>query len=707
MDRVAPYGLSALVTGQAGAQSASSNQADIDRIKENIERMIDLGAPESEIDEYVASEGVSAEQLRGSASAGTAAPWTMGQETMDFLTMGGQSKLNAAGVGLIDATVGAIQGKGWDFSTPYNRELAEQRAAQEQYGQQHPVKKRVGQAAGLGVGIARLPAISAFKGAGLLPRTGNAAITAGTYGGIGGAIQDADSISERLQNTSVGAGIGSILGSAAPLAGRAIGASWNSVANWLSNRGIQSPAAVRKILERLQATGLSPAQAQQRLDELGPEGMLADVNPGMQVVTGATASRDPGAGALVSERLGGRMDRAPQRIAQDLDATIGPPADPYAQMQSNRAQRGSIGPQYEDALTNAPAIPPEVRLQIADRLSNARYTAAERDTVIRWLRQIDDAFDAPSPEATAGRLQRIRQALDAEIETDQVARFGYSSKDKAAQGILSDIRGAVDDALKTHVPGFREADEAFAPIARQQSAYESGRRALRDDVSVGQHRANVAGYSAPERQMSNAGMRYDIEQKLDRPRQNPGLTIDRILGSNAAQQKLEASIGTQGAERLRRGIGREETFTETSNLADVRRNSRTAPLTQVSEEMWGRSGRGLLGDVTSSAVGGYAGGGVLGATGAAIGTIGRRLGGQAAGALGSGLQRTIRETADRLTSTGAQRDKLIRQLQQMAARLPQNQRTARNIEIIATKVLTRSVGLLSPTAGRSLGLLRQ
>jgi len=35
-------------------------------------------------------------------------------------------------------------------------------------------------------------------------------------------------------------------------------------------------AAMQKILERLQATGMTPQQAQQRLDELGPEAMLAD-----------------------------------------------------------------------------------------------------------------------------------------------------------------------------------------------------------------------------------------------------------------------------------------------------------------------------------------------------------------------------------------------------------------------------------------------
>ncbi len=682
---------------------------DLNIVRENIESMIQQGASEDEIDAYIGSEGVTLDQLRApiaSASAGQGAPWSSAQEAMDMLTMGGQSKLNAAGIGLIDATAGALQGKGWDFSTPYNRELDEQRAAQAQYGEEHPIGKRVGQGAGLAVGIARLPAIAAFRGPGMVARSGNASLTGGTYGAAGGALQDANSWEERLRNTGVGAGFGAVFGLAAPTVAKGIGAAWGGVANWLSNRGIQSPAAVRKILERLQATGMTPQQAQQRLNELGPEGMLADVNPGMQAATGATSARDPGAAAIVSQRLGNRMEGAQQRISNDLDATIGPARDPYAQIQSNRAQRGNIAPQYEDSLTNAPPLPQGLRDILAAQLTNPASSLSKRNFMFRIMDEVDDALSADTPELVARRLHDIRKNLDAQIVRDPRAFANLSSADRANQGAVREARDAIDDVLKNRIPGFQEADEAFAPIARQQEAYEAGRNALGDRVSVGEHRANVAGYSAAERQMSNSGMRYNIEQQLDRPRRNPGLTADRLLGSNAAQQKLEASIGQPGAERLRRGIGREETFTETSNLADVRRNSRTAPLLQVGDEMWG-SGRGVLGDVTASAVGGYAGGGLLGSVGAAVGTVGRRLGTGAASALSAGVQRTIRETADRLTSTGTARATLMRQLQQMAATLPRNQRTARNIEVLATRALVRSGGLLAPAAGLALGLSGQ
>lgn len=51
------------------------NAPDFAKIKRNIQRMIDQGAPESEIDQYVASEGVTAEQLRArTTDAATSQP---------------------------------------------------------------------------------------------------------------------------------------------------------------------------------------------------------------------------------------------------------------------------------------------------------------------------------------------------------------------------------------------------------------------------------------------------------------------------------------------------------------------------------------------------------------------------------------------------------------------------------------------------------
>lgn len=47
---------------------------DYARVKRNVSKMIDLGAPEREIDQYIASEGVTPAQLRGQSAPKPKAP---------------------------------------------------------------------------------------------------------------------------------------------------------------------------------------------------------------------------------------------------------------------------------------------------------------------------------------------------------------------------------------------------------------------------------------------------------------------------------------------------------------------------------------------------------------------------------------------------------------------------------------------------------
>ena len=92
--------------------------------------------------------------------------WSSGATAMDTFTGGLQSKLNAAGGGLIDATIGAIQGDGWNYSDNYNKHLQNQRGQQAVYEANHPVKAAIGQGAGMGLAVMALPGFGqGMKGA--------------------------------------------------------------------------------------------------------------------------------------------------------------------------------------------------------------------------------------------------------------------------------------------------------------------------------------------------------------------------------------------------------------------------------------------------------------------------------------------------------------------------------------------------------------
>jgi hypothetical protein len=133
--------------------------------------------------------------------------WGTGSEGTDFLTMGGSTKLGAAGAGLMNATINAIQGNGFNYSDEYNKELAQQRANQAAYEAQHPYRSAAAKVGGMAIGVKALPTF----GEGL----SGAAGTGAAYGGAGGLLQDANSGEERAMNAAKGAGFGGLLGSAA------------------------------------------------------------------------------------------------------------------------------------------------------------------------------------------------------------------------------------------------------------------------------------------------------------------------------------------------------------------------------------------------------------------------------------------------------------------------------------------------------------
>lgn len=191
--------------------------ADIEKVKRNIQRMIDQNAPESDIDAYVASEGTTPEQLRSQKSAAVGRPntWGMSSEAMDFVTGGLQSKLGAAASGLVDATGNYMGGGDFNYSDSYNRALEQSRADQKAYQEQNPVKSYIGTGIGLALGVGALPAFgTGIKGA---------IKTGAGYGAISGAGQDAESLSDRAYNTAVGGGLGGVLGGGIGFAAKGIG----------------------------------------------------------------------------------------------------------------------------------------------------------------------------------------------------------------------------------------------------------------------------------------------------------------------------------------------------------------------------------------------------------------------------------------------------------------------------------------------------
>jgi hypothetical protein len=667
--------------------------ADIFKVKRNIQRMIDQQAPEADIDAYVASEGVSLDELQNAPKA-TDRPsnWDASQQAGDWLTMGIGPKINAAGIGAIDSAINYAGGGDFNYSENYNRALAKQRGEQDQWQAEHPVQNAVA------------------SGIGALASAGKAPVQAGVnmlrtgigMGAVGGAAQDANSLEERAANTVEGAGIGV----AAPYVAKGIGWTWGAVKEQLANRGVDAQS-INKILAELTGSGMTPDQAGQKLQSLGPEGMLADVNPGMQAMTGGTAISDPGAANTITTALANRRAGGNVRAKGALDQAFGPAQDPFTVKQGTSAAKAAVSPEYETAINSAPRIADQTKGDLRVRFSGLADSMApgNRRIVSGVQRQFYDAIDHADPRVAAARLLDLRKSLDAQIVRDPRAFDMLSSADKASQRPLKEIRTIVDDALKENIPGFREADAKFAEPARAQAAYEEGRtKVLRggaNTMTPAELRHNYSRASSQENAMRGQGIRSELERQLSNERQNAGVTVDRTLNRDFNREKVGIQIGPSKAQGIAKALANEKTFLETSNIAEIGRGSRTAPLSETARRVWGRGeGAGVLGDMAAATgtVGAFAGPGAGMAAGGAVGV--RSMIQRVADKLTKPAEEVIQKTAANLTATGTARDRIVQALIDTTASIPIRQQTRSNIERLARALITGQSANAAGAAGR-------
>lgn len=609
----------------------------------------------------------------------------------------------ARGIPLVGGAMDEISAglnTGFGYLSDYGAELEYQRERDRAFDEESPIASTVGQLGGaVGGGIAMVPA-KLFQGAGMLANTIKGAGIGAGAGAVEGFTRGEGGLQERAADVPLSSAIGGAFGATAPIVGKGIGAAWNGVASMLANRGVEAKA-INTILTELQRSGATPQQAQARLQQLGPEAMLADANPGMQAAVGGTAISDPGAATVIGQRLANRRELAPQRVSRDLDQAFGPATDPHTVRQGTRQAQSAAGSEYETALRNAPRIPDAYKGNLRTRFSTISegMSQGNRQVVSAVGRELFDALDHANPQVAARRLLDLRKTLDAQITRDPRAYDALSSADKAAQRPLREIRGIVDDALKDNLPGFRQADAAYASPTRQQAAFDEGRmKVLRggpNTMTPEELRAIQTRSSQQENFARQQGVRTEIDRQMSNARNNPGVTVDRVTSRDWNNQKIENMIGPQRAGQLERGLDREATFLETSNLGEVSRGSRTAPLGEAAARMWGRGqGSGVVGDTMAAAGTGYMFGGLPAAAGAGGAVVARSGLRRLADALTKPAEAVIRDAADKMTLTGARREAVIRALEERAAAIPKREQTQDRIQALVSALLTGESGRL-------------
>jgi hypothetical protein len=452
-----------------------------------------------------------------------------------------------------------------------------------QLKEEHPY----GYGAGRVLGAAPLLAGGAALGAGrVLGMTGNM-LPRVLYGtASGGAIGAGDAYTHG-DNMLVGGALGAAGGFAAPAIGELAGmgvAKLGQGVQYLMPSGVKgvSRSAADMVNKLIDYDG-GHAEVRNALTDLGERGMIADTGPSTTAMTAGLASGEPNAAkSTIVNSLGERQAGSNQRIADQLRESLGPAEDAQKVTDAIKAARQAQGNAYTEIHARAPAVDAQ---SVADAIdaklptaTGSQKTALQnlRKELVEVPRKPATATDAEVPEQLVNnseKLHNIRKDLDSVIDYGSPGLGVEKGAVSGNQAALRDVRGALDDTLKSQVPGMAEADAKSALLAKRIEAVQRGN----EDVlgAAGPHPETYAETRAAQAPGENIAENKGITSRIDRTfgygQQRDLAKLNRLIGGGDDNgynvQNLKTAFGEEPVNKLLALKNQELTFTNTYNKA--------------------------------------------------------------------------------------------------------------------------------------------
>lgn len=479
--------------------------------------------------------------------------------------------------------------------TPYSQALASVQGDVARDAAVYPKTAIAGNVTGGALALAPIAATGAGATAlGLRGGMGMRTLLGGTSGAALGAADSA----VRGDNPLAGAAFGAVGGGVGPWAGHAIGGAVNRLTDAVQGiipTGIPgvSRSAANLANQVIDWSG-GHQEVIDRTNALGPLSMAADADPSLTAIAGGLASKPGEAQGIIRSALTARAADAGDRIGNTLTNVVGPDRSNVALDNAYKAQRSAINAGYNAVHAAAPPVDASHVVSVIDsELQTA--TGAQRDILQRFRNelvaapaQIDPATgNVISPEKYVDNseiLHNLRKDLDSNIP-DKTLGVPLASISKK-RGAVGAMRSAIDDALKTQVPGMANLDAQSALAARNIDAVQEGYNSvLGANVPHPTDFEAALNANAPETNLAlNAGMASRMHRAFGTGTQRDAVTLNKLLAGGEdgySAQNIGAAFGKTGASNLLDTLGREQTFNNTTN--SVINNSETARRTAANK----------------------------------------------------------------------------------------------------------------------------
>lgn len=491
-------------------------EPDINKIKRNIQRMIDQGAPETDIDAYIQGEGVTLDMLQSKPQQGQQIS-AKTPDTSDETSGPLETFANAAGQGALlnwgDEIGGFMRGYlpsimsgGGDKEASREYEKARGLYALRDLNEQakNPKAALAGNITGqVGTG---LTATLATGGTSLLPTLGIGAAQGAISGAGASEAGDASGVAkDAMKGGAFGAG------------GALVGYAGGRLLEKLINRGI-AHATIQKaldgntddLLREMSAKGISAAEADDVLKE----------------VLRGQAARNPTAATAAIPGAQARMTEVGAQTIDDVNRLVSPENAAQYISQLQQQARAIAGPGYQAAYS-APG-----RVGLVPEIANNPAMA----DALKAAEKLAKAQGRPFDVADLGvqDLDAIQRAL----KTASQRMFESTPENTLLGPVYDDLAGSINKMAGNMSPELAQTQASYAAIKSAEDAVELGKKALdpsKEFIEVADEFANLS----PDAQQGYlAGLATRLRTMLQQKSStaNPGTAFNK----EAIIEKLKA-----------------------------------------------------------------------------------------------------------------------------------------------------------------------
>ncbi|NKL37496.1 hypothetical protein GFL49_27775 [Rhizobium leguminosarum bv. viciae] len=462
----------------------------------------------------------------------------------------------------------------------------------------NPIVDKAAQTTGAVAGtipaIMAAPAAFGVGGGSLLLRSGISGGTGAVIGGADAGVRSGGDAEKIKEGIYWGAGTGF----AGPAVGAVVGKGVRSLID--AGRNVRAarmagmdPKAFGYFRRAVTDDGLDAVTFPQRLRELGPEAIPADLGPNLQKQAGALAATPGPEQQIVRSALEDRAAGANARIGQTIDETTGRNIVPSEIQAEIGANQTSFDPLYREAFREArPYNVEPIAAALETDISRLRGPAQARLRQVRGMLNIADSNVLSTDPSV---MFQTRQAIDGILKTEV---------DPKVISALTEARQMLDDGLTRAVPRIKEVDAGYAELARQDEAVTRGQQVL-DSGRTAPRPSELA--AEVERGVQPQGMQIGPSAVPLRLSQGARAEIDRIVGTNSNdivamnrlikgegdwnRARLSTLFGPDKADRLFKVLENERIYADTANT--VTRNSESAARLAAQNELGGAGGGGF------------------------------------------------------------------------------------------------------------------